>query len=133
MSKTISMLQVGPSPIHGKGLFARQFIPRNVCIGEYRGQLLSRKQVIDSNRDCTYMMAIRRGQKYIDGSDLHRNPMGYINHVPEGRKPNVRYGERKDGRVFVYAIRNIYPGEELLANYGYDPAAKACSLDANVH
>lgn len=133
MSKTVTLLQVGPSPIHGKGLFARQFIARNVRLGQYRGVVLSKKFVIDSNLNCTYMMAIKRGQKYIDGSDLHRNPMGYINHVPEGRKPNVKFGERKDGRVFVYAIRNIYPGEELLADYGYNAASKACSLDSNVH
>jgi SET domain-containing protein len=118
------------SPIHGKGVFASRFITRGRKIGEYKGKILKKKQVIDSKRDCTYMMAIKRGQQYIDGSDLKKNPMGYINHPPEGRKANVRARELDGGRVFIYAVRDIKPGEELLFHYGFDPAVKACSLKA---
>lgn len=118
---------IAKSPIHGKGLFAKRAIKRNQRIGEYRGKILKRKQVIDNeNLDCTYMMAIKRGARYIDGRDLSKNPMGYINHSSD--HANVRARELDSGRVFMYAKRDIQPNTELLFDYQYDPAAKPCSL-----
>lgn len=123
-----SLFYVAPSRIHGLGLFAKQPIHRNQRIGEYRGKILKRKQVIDNpHLDCTYMMSIKNKRQFIDGSDLSKNPMGYINHSSD--RPNVRARELNNGRVWFYATKDIPQHAELLFDYQYDPAEKPCSLE----
>jgi len=70
---------------------------------------------------------------FIDGSNLGENPMGYINHPPAHLTANAIVRELNNGRVFVYAKRNIEPDEEILFDYQFDPAKKSCSLDPNVY
>ena len=127
------MYAIRPSAIHGYGVFATRPIKKGRRIGEYKGKRLPRKQVIGTGRDCTYLMSTRNGQVFIDGSNLGENPMGYINHPPAHLTANAIVRELNNGRVFVYAKRNIEPDEEILFDYQFDPAKKSCSLDPNVY
>lgn len=116
-------LKIKKSKIHGKGLFAGENIVRGKRIGEYRGKILSKAQI--KNKDCTYLL-VRPDGKYIDGSDLRINRMGYANHAnPPDENAETR--ELKDGTIWLYSIKKIPKGKEILFNYGYDAGALKCS------
>lgn len=98
----------------GLGLFANQKIKKGELVIEYTGETISAAE------------ANRRGGKYlfelnenwtIDGKD-RQNIARYINH---SCKPNC-YPEldKKAERVFIYAKKQLTPGEELTYNYGKD-------------
>ncbi|HZT26186.1 MAG TPA: SET domain-containing protein [Pseudolabrys sp.] len=101
--------------VTGFGLFATRPIKKKTRIMEYVGPILNREQA---------ERAERRGNKYlfeitpnrtIDGT-LRRNIARYANH---SCNPNCEPIVWR-GRVFVKALRNIKPGEELVYHYGMD-------------
>jgi SET domain-containing protein len=111
-------------PNAGKGLFAIQPIRRLARIGYYTGKKL---QSHEPATDTTYLMhrpayydrAKRAHVKahLVDGSDLS-NDMRWINN--DRVHPNAIFKALSDGRLAAYALRDISPGEEILADYGYD-------------
>lgn len=94
----------------GLGLFTGSEIPKNACIIEYDGVLLSPEQEARSNS--RYLFEVH-ARKTIDGSPRW-NTARYINH---SCRPNCEPNIYK-GRVFIHARRRIRPGEELSYNYG---------------
>jgi SET domain-containing protein len=96
----------------GLGLFAAGPIPKGACIIEYTGKLLTKEEYKASNS--RYLWDIGPG-KTLDGSP-RSNRARYINH---SCKPNCEPDVYKR-RVYIYAKRNIEPGEELAYNYGKD-------------
>ncbi len=119
-------MEVRPSPIHGNGLFATfcystcngarpsVSIRRGTKLGYYTGDVLTLAEVNDG-RSQDYVVGLGRG-KYLDGNKPD-NLLGRVNHSDQ---PNVRMAIRGT-RVTFYAKRDIYEGEELTLNYGYDP------------
>jgi SET domain-containing protein len=106
-------LEVGASPIDGRGLFARSNIPARRKIGELTGEIITvseaRRRAGLSERikivelDDRYALDAERG-----------NEFRFINH---SCSPNV-FMRVCRGRVEFYALRDIRPGEELTCNYG---------------
>jgi hypothetical protein len=96
----------------GLGLFAKGPIPKGACIIEYTGKLLTREEYLASNS--RYLWYIGPG-KTLDGAP-RSNRARYINH---SCKPNCEPDVYKR-RVFIYALRDIQPGEELSYDYGKD-------------
>jgi hypothetical protein len=96
----------------GLGLFAKGPIPKGACIIEYTGKLLTREEYLASNS--RYLWDIGPG-KTLDGAP-RSNRARYINH---SCKPNCEPDVYKR-RVFIYALRDIQPGEELSYDYGKD-------------
>jgi len=94
----------------GRGLFAKEDIPKGVCITEYFGRTLTEDEEYTSRS--RYLFEVTPN-KTIDGWNK-RNTARYINH---SCRPNCEVEIRK-GRVWVMAKRNIKPGEELAYNYG---------------
>jgi len=94
----------------GLGLFAVEAIPKGACVIEYVGRVLPKEEA-DTSRS-KYLFEISK-TKTIDGKP-RINKAGYINH---SCRPNCET-EIHAGRVFVMAIRNIKPGEELTYDYG---------------
>lgn len=94
----------------GLGLFTETEIPKNACIIEYEGVLLSPEQEEKSNS--RYLFEVH-SRKTIDGSPRW-NTARYINH---SCRPNCEPNIYK-GRVFIHARRRIKPGEELSYSYG---------------
>lgn len=94
----------------GRGLFAREDIPKGVCISEYVGRTLSKEEEYTSRS--RYLFEVTKN-KTIDGWDK-RNIARYINH---SCKPNCEVEIHKK-RVFVLSKRKIKAGEELGYNYG---------------
>jgi hypothetical protein len=96
----------------GLGLFAKAPIPKGACIIEYTGKLLTKEEYQASNS--RYLWDIGPG-KTLDGSP-RSNKARYINH---SCKPNCDPNVYKR-RVYIHALRDIKPGEELSYNYGKD-------------
>jgi SET domain-containing protein len=106
---------VRDSKIHGKGVFATRKIPAGTLVIEYTGELLSSRQAVQrynpspDNPTHTFYFSLENG-KVIDGA----NDARWINHACE---PNCEARE-EDGRIFIYALRDIQRGEELYYDYG---------------
>ena len=102
-------LRVGRS-YAGLGLFAKDKITKGDFIIEYCGPLLTDEEA--DKKGGAYLFEID-DEYTIDGSS-RKNTARYINH---SCKPNCE-PEIDGDRVFVYATRNIKPGEELTYHYG---------------
>ena len=94
----------------GLGLFAISPIPKGACVIEYTGTPMTNEERNASNS--RYLFEIN-SKLTIDGSPRW-NTARYINH---SCKPNCEV-EIAKGRVWIFARRNIKPGEELGYDYG---------------
>ena len=95
------IVYVAPSPVHGRGLFARQSINKGTHIGTYKGPQAKRngKYVLWIYDDDGSVLEGRRGM----------NLLRYLNHALQ---PNAEF----DG-YDLYAIKRIRTGEEITFNY----------------
>jgi len=99
----------------GLGLFATKPIKERARIVEYKGRLLTTKEAeILENRGNLYLYEIN-SRWTIDGTP-RSNIARYANH---SCNPNVESYNVKL-RVFLRALRNIKPGEEIVYDYGTD-------------
>ncbi len=104
------------SKVHGKGCFARQFIPKGTRISEYVGDRVTwaeadaRYEGYDVNDNHTFLFIVDR-KTVIDGG-VGGNEARFINHsCDENCESTV-----EKSRVYIDAIKDIQKGEEL----GYD-------------
>jgi len=117
--------KVRGSKIHGRGMFASKEIPKGTRVIEYVGERITkaegwRRELARQERakrggdGCIYIFELN-SRVDIDGSVLW-NTARYINHSCD---PNCE-SQVLRGRVWIVAIRNIKPGEELSYDYYYD-------------
>jgi SET domain-containing protein len=100
----------------GLGLFATKPIKKNSRIAEYKGPLLDFKTAEKAeNRGNRYLYEISKNFT-IDGAG-RGNIARYANH---SCNPNADTFSRKGRKVFIRALRNIKPGEEIVYDYGID-------------
>jgi len=113
MKKTPKKVQVKRGqPGCGLGLFAAEAVKKEAFIIEYVGKKIP--TVIADTLSTKYLFDLENGWT-IDGS-TRTNTARYINH---GCEPNVEAELDEDqGRIFIYATRDIKPGEEFLIDYG---------------
>ena len=99
----------------GLGLFATRRIKKGTRIIRYFGPLLDSKKKED---DIENKYLFELGNRWtIDGS-VRANIARYINH---GCKPNAESDVKpRKRKVFIRAIKNIEPGEEIAYDYGTD-------------
>ena len=101
--------------ITGLGLFATRPIKKNSRIAEYKGPLLDTKEATKAESGGNrYLYEISK-RWTIDGT-RRSNIARYANHScnPNADTYNVKL------RVFIRALRNIKPGEEIVYDYGID-------------
>jgi SET domain-containing protein len=99
----------------GLGLFATKPIKKNSRIVEYKGPLLDFKTAEKAeNRGNRYLYEISKNFT-IDGA-ARSNIARYANHScnPNADTYSVKH------RVFIRALRNIKPDEEIVYDYGID-------------
>ena len=128
------------SPIHGRGAFATRFIPRGTRLIEYAGERITpeeadRRYPEPPGEDHhTFLFAIDDTDVVIDAA-VGGNAARWINHSCDPNCDAVVDG----GRIYIEAIRDIQPGEELAYDYAFvlperhTPAAKRrypCSCGA---
>jgi len=107
--------RVGRSPT-GLGLFATKPIRKGTKIIRYFGPLLDCKKKKDDAIENKYLFELN-DRWTIDGS-VRKNIARYINHAC---KPNAESDVKpRKRKVFIRAIKNIEPGEEINYDYGTD-------------
>jgi hypothetical protein len=100
----------------GLGLFATQRIKKGTKIIRYFGPLLDSKKKKDDAIENKYLFELN-GRWTIDGS-VRENIARYINHAC---KPNAESDVKpRKRKVFIRAIKNIEPGDEINYDYGTD-------------
>ncbi len=115
-SDTCVRLAIGKSRIHGKGCFAAIPFHQNQRIAEYVGERISlaeaerRRRAIGEQCICDV-----DSDWAIDGS-RGGNATQYVNHSCQPNSYVIVSGKR----IFIYALREIAPGEEITTDYLYE-------------
>src|SRR6201982_607410 len=100
----------------GLGLFATKPIKKGTKIIRYFGPLLDSRKKKDDAIENKYLFELNN-RWTIDGS-VRENIARYINHAC---KPNAESDVKpRKRKVFIRAIKNIAPGEEINYDYGTD-------------
>jgi SET domain-containing protein len=103
--------------VHGKGVFARQEIAAGCRLLEYRGERIAWKEALrrhphdPQQPNHTFYFSLEDG-RVID-ANVNGNSARWINHACS---PNCEARQEGD-RVYIYALRDIMPGEELFYDY----------------
>jgi uncharacterized protein len=107
--------RIGRSPT-GLGLFATKPIKKGSRIVRYSGPLLDCDKEEDDAIENKYLFQLTN-RWTIDGS-VRENVARYINHAC---RPNAESDVRpRKRKVYIRAIKNIEPGEEINYDYGTD-------------
>ena len=118
VDQSSGLIIVRNSAIHGNGVFARRKIAADTRVIEYAGERVTARQAASrqgadpDNPFHTFFFSLEGG-RLIDGAS-NGNDARWINHCCE---PNCEARE-EDGRIFIYALRDIRRGEELNYDYG---------------
>lgn len=100
----------------GLGLFATMPIKKGTRIIRYFGPILDSRIPAHDEIENKYLFELN-GRWTIDGS-VRKNIARYINH---SCRPNAESDVRpRERRVFIRAIKNIEPGDEINYDYGTD-------------
>jgi hypothetical protein len=100
----------------GLGLFATRPIKKGTKIIRYFGPILDSRKKEEDAIENKYLFELNN-RWTIDGS-VRKNIARYINHAC---KPNAQSDVKpRKRKVFIRAIKNIEPGEEISYDYGTD-------------
>ena len=105
-------MRIGTSPIHGRGVFAEEYIPPRRKVIEYTGDRISRRETKKRGMGkLTYLFTL---DDYwtIDGA-VDGSGAEIINHCCD---PNLR-SQIVKGHILYISKRAIQPGEELTVDY----------------
>jgi SET domain-containing protein len=109
--KRAVQIEVSESGVHGRGVYTMQFIPKGRRIIEYTGERVSWEAAPDDKSPHTFNFGLENGD--VINPEIGGNDARWINH---SCNPNCEAIE-EDDRIFVYAVRDIQAGEELLYDY----------------
>jgi SET domain-containing protein len=111
-------IQVRRSGVHGKGVFALLPIGAGERIIEYKGEVISWPQALARHPhdpdDPNHTFYFHVDDDHVIDANVNGNAARWINHACD---PNCRADE-SGGRVFIEALRDLEPGEELFYDYG---------------
>ena len=111
-------IQVRKSGIHGKGVFALQPIKAGETIIEYKGEVITWAEALERHphdpSDPNHTFYFHIDDDHVIDGKFKGNAARWINHACE---PNCEADE-VDGRIFIKALRNLKPGQELFYDYG---------------
>ena len=106
---------IGPSKIHGRGMFAQTLIPKGARILEYQGDKISKSESLQlCEAQNEYILSVSK--RFDLNGNVEWNPARFLNHSCD---PNCEALLERE-RIWIMAIRDITVGEELTFNYGYD-------------
>jgi SET domain-containing protein len=119
-------LMIRSSSLHGAGVYTSAAIAKGTRILEYSGPRISAKQadLLYLDGDVTYLFGMDGGKTIIDGFGM----AAFVNHSCD---PNCE-SDQIDRRIWIIALRDIAPGEELTYDYNIydsepgDPASCYC-------
>lgn len=105
-SRNQSRLRVGDSPMHGKGVFAREVLPAGQPVIQCGGLIKGPEDITPTTR----ALQIAPDKYLVEDPD---NP-GMDDLINHSCTPNLGY---VDGSLLLYALRDVEPGEELTLDY----------------
>ena len=101
----------------GRGLYAAKDIKEGTKIIDYKGKIITNKQVDESdkydNGKPIYLFTLNK--KFTLDGDFPWNTAGLINH---SCNPNSQY-DGKGLKIWITAIKDIKKGEEFTCDYGF--------------
>ena len=113
------------SPIHGNGVFAAAPIRKGERVIEYKGRRRTHEEVdndVGGDVDSGHTFLFTLNDDWVIDASYEGNDARWINHSCD---PNCEAlieedegGDSRKDRVFIEAIRDIRPGEELSYKYG---------------
>jgi uncharacterized protein len=119
------LCEVRGSEIHGRGVYATEFIPKETQIIEYVGELIDKKESerralalhaksLKTGGAAVYIFTLSKTYD-IDG-DVPWNTARLINHSCDPNCEAWIVGRK----IMIYSLRDIQEGEELSFDYGFD-------------
>jgi SET domain-containing protein len=105
---------VGPSPIDGQGAFAAEPLAAGRKIGEIRGVRIPAREAQRRAAADARLYLIALDERTCLDASASADVLRHTNHACA---PNAHY-RLEQGRVAVYALRAIAPGEEITLDYG---------------
>jgi hypothetical protein len=117
LAKTDPPIEIRTSPIAGLGAFATRRIQKGVRIIEYVGERITAAEADARYEDGpsahSLVLLFTVDSRTVIDAGVNGNEARYINHSCE---PNCEaVTERR--RIWIYALRDIEPGEELTYDY----------------
>ena len=114
------LYEIRESAIQGRGVFARRRIRPGQRVIEYTGERISNEEA-DSRYDDEKMQRhhtflFTLDQKTVVDGNRGGNDSRFINHACD---PNCE-AVIEDGKIWIYALKNIQPGVELGYDYQYE-------------
>ena len=113
----MKLYRIKKSNIDKKGLYANKDIKDRTKIIEYRGKILTKKQVEENpkfdNEKAIYLLNLN--SRYDLDGDFKYNTARLINHSCE---PNCEV-EGKGLKLWIFSLRDIKKDEELSYDYGF--------------
>ena len=116
--------QVRNSPIHGRGVFARRPIRAGQRLLEYQGERIDWPEALrrhprdPAQPNHTFYFSL--GDDTVIDGGVQGNSARWINH---SCAPNCE-AQQVGSRVFIDALRDIAPGEELFFDYALELDAR---------
>ena len=115
MTSTLDHIRIAPSPIHGRGGFASRFLFKGARVIEYIGQRITKAESLHRCEAQNWFIFGLDQEFDLDGN-VEWNPALFLN---DSCAPNSE-AFCEEGRIWIGALRDIQPGEEITFNYGYD-------------
>jgi SET domain-containing protein len=120
-----SKIEARRSAIHGNGVFATAAIAKGERLVQYKGKLRTHAQadrIYGDEPETGHTFLFTLNDKYVIDANVDGNIARWMNHSCD---PNCEAvyeeadsGNPREDRIFIEAIRDIAPGEELTYNYG---------------
>jgi uncharacterized protein len=108
-------IRIAQSSIQGYGGFATRPLRKGARVVEYLGERITKEESLRRCEAQNWFIFGLDEEFDLDGN-VPWNPARFINHSCE---PNCE-AFCEDGAVWIVALRDIRPGEEVTFNYGYD-------------
>jgi hypothetical protein len=110
------------SPIQGKGAFATRRIRKGARIIEYTGERITQdeadKRYDDEAMGRHHTFLFTLDEKTVIDAAVDGNEARFINHSCDPNCQALIEGEQ----IFIYALKDISPGQELCYDYAYERA-----------
>lgn len=119
MLKHSELVMIKKVPGKGRGVFARQDIPKGAIIEKVPVLIVPVRHLVDGFDNPTLNRFF-----FIWEKDVVAVCLGYGSLYNHSFQPNARYDEDGPSRMIFSAIRPIQKGEEICINYNGDPKCK---------
>jgi hypothetical protein len=132
-SRNMRRIQVRPSGVHGKGVYALRAINEGDTVLEYKGEIITWRKALarhphdPSQPNHTFYFHLDHG--HVIDAKKSAAPAKWINH---SCNPNLE-ARQSGNRVFLHALRDIQPGEELFYDYALMIEGRKTAKDKKDH